>query len=130
MKTRLPLGKESRFELTISYLLVTGVAISLLLEIAGVIAFYLTFRNLSVSQNGDVFIQGHDFFTFTLKQLSGTAGQKLPFVLLTAGIVVLILTPYIRVVASVVHFMWEKDWKYVFITLFVLTVVTISLTLH
>jgi len=49
---------------------------------------------------------------------------------MTAGIMVLILTPYIRVIASVIYFGWEKNFKYVLITLFVLVVVTLSLALH
>ncbi len=49
---------------------------------------------------------------------------------ITLGIVVLILTPYIRVIASVIYFGIRKDYKYVIITLFVLTALTISLYLH
>jgi hypothetical protein len=48
----------------------------------------------------------------------------------TPGIVILLLTPYLRVVFSVLYFSFEKDYKYALITLFVLIVLTLSLTLH
>ena len=56
--------------------------------------------------------------------------NRLIILLMIAGIVVLILTPFIRIIVSVVYFGREKNWKYVFITLFVLLVITLSLTLH
>ena len=43
------------------------------------------------------------------------------------GIVVLMLTPYVRVVASVLYFGLAKNPKYLLITLFVLLVLTASL---
>ncbi len=49
---------------------------------------------------------------------------------MTAGVIVLMLTPYLRVVLSAAYFAWEKDAKYVLITLFVLIVLTLSLVLH
>jgi uncharacterized membrane protein len=49
---------------------------------------------------------------------------------ITVGIIVLILTPYIRAVTSLVYFVWEKNRYYVLITLFVLVVLTLSLALH
>lgn len=44
------------------------------------------------------------------------------------GLAVLMLTPYARVVASVIYFAFaDRDWKFTAITLFVLAVLTISL---
>jgi uncharacterized membrane protein len=123
-------GNESGFEKTIGYLLIVGVIISLLLEITGVAMLYSTYRQINISQDTSVFIKGHDFFTFVLQQVEGKYLEKSPFILMTAGIIVLVLTPYIRVLASVLHFAWQRNWKYVCITLFVLIVVTLSLTLH
>ena len=130
MKANMQGGNESRFEKTIGYLLIVGVIISLLLEIAGVALLYHTYRQIDISQDTSVFIKGHDFFTFVLQQVEGKYAEKSPFILMTAGIIVLVLTPYIRVLASVLHFAWQRNWKYVCITLFVLIVVTLSLTLH
>jgi uncharacterized membrane protein len=43
------------------------------------------------------------------------------------GIVTLMLTPYFRIIAAVVYYGIEKDWKYVTITFFVLSVITAAL---
>jgi uncharacterized membrane protein len=41
-----------------------------------------------------------------------------------------LLTPYVRVILSAVFFTREKNFKYMMITIFVLIILTISLTLH
>jgi uncharacterized membrane protein len=46
------------------------------------------------------------------------------------GVVILILTPYVRVLMSVLYFAWEKNTKYILITLFVLLLLTISLAVQ
>jgi len=130
MTGKLPGGKESGFEKTIGYVLIVGVVISLILEIIGVAMLYALYRNVQISRDTSVFITGHDFFTFILQQINGRHSERAPFLLMTAGIIVLVLTPYVRVLASVGHFAWERDWKYVLITLFVLVAVTLSLALH
>ncbi len=114
----------------ISYLLIAGVMVSLLLEISGLIVFYRSYGNLAISQDRTVFIQGRDFFSFIYDQFRGQHADGSAILLMTAGVVVLMLTPYLRVVLSVVYFTWEKDFKYVLITLFVLIVLTLSLVLH
>jgi len=77
-----------------------------------------------------MYIRGGDFFTFVLEQFQGKQVQGNAIQFMTAGIIVLILTPYIRVIASVLYFGWEKNTKYVLIALFVFAVVTLSLALH
>ncbi len=121
---------ESKLETAISYMLITGVAISLLLEILGVVLLYREYGNLAISRDAGLFIRGRDFFSFIFQQFAGNHPLGPGILLITAGIIVLILTPYIRLVASVVYFAAEKNMKYVVITLFVLIVVTLSLTLH
>ena len=121
---------ESKLETGISYLLIVGVIVSLILEIAGIITFYYSYRQLAISQDASMFIQGHDFFSFIWEQFQGKHTEGSAILLMTAGIIVLILTPYARVIASVIYFGWEKNIKYVVITLFVLVVVTLSLALH
>jgi uncharacterized membrane protein len=49
---------------------------------------------------------------------------------MTLGIAILMLTPYVRVILSVIHFSRERNIKYVLITLFVLALLTISLALQ
>jgi uncharacterized membrane protein len=121
---------DSGLETGISYLLIIGVIISLILEIAGMVLFYLSNHSLTILQDGSVFIRGRDFFTFIVDQFGGNHPQGIGLQLMTIGIIVLILTPFIRLVASVIYFGWEKNLKYVIITLFVLVVITLSLILH
>ncbi len=121
---------ESRLETGISFLLITGVGISLLLEIVGVTLYYLTYRNVAYSPNVALHITGRDFFTFIYDEITGKQPQTNAIRFMTAGIIVLILTPYIRLIASVIYFAWEKNRKYALITLVVLIIVTLSLTVH
>ena len=120
---------ESKLEAGISYLLITGVIISLILEVIGIAMFFHTRGNFAISQDQAMFVNGNDFFSFIVKQFQGDRiSGYLRF--MTIGIIVLVLTPFIRLVASVFYFGWEKNFKYVFITLYVAVVVTLSLALH
>ena len=47
--------------------------------------------------------------------------------LLTLGLLMLILTPFLRVVGTALVFAWERDWRYVAITLLVLAVMIAGL---
>ena len=53
-----------------------------------------------------------------------------PLHVLEFGIVLLMMTSYLRVVASVIYFGFAKNFKYLFITIFVLVILTASLILH
>jgi uncharacterized membrane protein len=121
---------ESKLEKVISYLLSVGVIISLFLEVVGLIFFYEAHGHLNISEEGNMFVQGHNFFSFLyeLSQIEFVPGGGILFMIV--GIVILILTPYIRVITSVLFFVWQRNIKYVLITFFVLVVLTLSLTLH
>ena len=119
----------TRLEILISILLITGVVLSMLLEAAGMLAFYRSYHNLDVSSGNSFNIHGQDFFTYVFALIRGGEGGAALY-LMSLGIVVLVLTPYIRVVMSAIFFALEKDYKFVFITAFVLVVLTLSLALH
>ncbi len=122
--------RSAQLERMISLLLITGVGVSLALEVAGMIIYYVTFGNLNVTQDAAVFIQGHDFFSFIFSVFSGQYHAALPLTLMTSGLIVLMLTPFLRVVSSAFWFGLERNFKYVVITVFVLVVLTLSLSLH
>jgi len=117
-------------EVAISYLLIVGVVASLLLEVAGMILYYHSYGNLAILSDGTVMIHGRNFFSFIYDLLSGGNRTGAAIWLMTAGIALLILTPFVRVVVSVFYFGWGKNFKYVVITLFVFVVLVLSLTLH
>ena len=121
---------ESKLETVISYILIVGVVISVLLEIIGISLFYNTYGNVQISQSKTFFISGQDFFAFVLSQFQHLFGSQSAAMFMTLGLIILILIPYIRAITSVIYFAWEKHYKYVLITLFVLIVLTLSLALH
>ena len=121
---------ETKLETWISYVLITGVVVSVALEAAGLILFYRAHHSLAISQYGGAFIRGRDFFSFfgrvLLRTIKGAVGMHL----MVLGICVLILTPYVRAVMSVIYFVSRRNVKYALITLFVLAVLTMSLMFH
>jgi len=121
---------ESKLETAISYILIIGVAISVLFEIIGITLFYQTYGNVQITQNKTFFISGMNFFAFIIDQFLHLFGSQNAIVFMTLGLIILILTPYIRAITSVIYFAWEKNRSYVWITLFVLIVLTLSLALH
>ena len=121
---------ESKLETVVSYILIIGVVISVLLEIIGISLYYRTNGNVQISQSKDVFISGQNFFVFVLDKINNLFGSQNAIIFMTLGLIILILTPYIRAISSVIYFAWEKNRNYVLITLFVLIVLTASLALH
>ncbi len=121
---------ETRLETWVSYVLIIGVVVSLALEVAGLILFYRTHRSFAISHGGAVFIRGRDFFSFFGRTLLETSNDITGLRLMVLGIAVLILTPYVRAVMSVIYFASRRNVKYCLITLFVLAVLTMSLMMH
>lgn len=122
---------EEGLELAISYVLITGVLASVVVETFGIVSYYLANGNLNILFQPSSAMKGTDFFSYTAmlaQQLS--VGVLTPMQVLGLGIVLLMMTPYLRVVASVVYFGLAKNPKYLFITLFVLIVLTASLLKH
>ncbi|MCR4394254.1 MAG: DUF1634 domain-containing protein [Dehalococcoidales bacterium] len=125
-----PGSQISRLDSVISYILIIGLVASLILIITGLILYCLQ-GNLEIQlEKPEVYIQGNNFFTFLGGLLSGSFQTNTAIFFMTLGIAVLILTPFIRVLASVFYFVVIRDAKYIAITLFVLIVLTISLALH
>ncbi len=120
----------TKFELAISYLLAAGVVTSLILIAAGILLFYFQFGNLAISEKKVMFLQEKNFFYFLADLFRGENSQVMALWIMTLGIVVLILTPYARVLLSVLYFLWERDFKFSCITLLVLVILTLSLANH
>ena len=121
---------ESKLETVISYLLIIGVITSVIFEVVGIALYFGAYGNVQVSQSQNVFISGEDFFAFIIAKIQSLFISENAVLFMTIGIIILILTPYVRAIASVIYFAWERNRKYVLITLFVLIVLTVSLALH
>jgi uncharacterized membrane protein len=122
---------ESKLETTISYQLIIGVILSLALETAGIVIFYKSSGNLDILlQDKATFIHGRNFFSFLYQSFGDEPRKDTGILLMTLGVATLILTPFVRVIASALYFSWRRNIKYVFITAFVLIALTVSLALH
>ncbi|MGD6850598.1 MAG: DUF1634 domain-containing protein [Candidatus Bathyarchaeia archaeon] len=122
--------EENKLEAIISILLIVGVVASVLLISIGLLLYYTTYGNLAVSSSPSVHITGENFFAFVVQTAQNLFAADNALLFITSGIIILILTPYIRAITSFFYFTWERNWKYVLITLFVLIVLTVSLALH
>jgi uncharacterized membrane protein len=127
--SRKDLGASS-FELAISYLLAVGVVASLFFLGLGMILFYLDFGHWAISEKKALFLREKDFFHFLWDLLKGQPLQEKATWVMTLGIALLILTPYLRVLLSVFYFIAKRDRKYAVITLFVFLLLTASLLFH
>jgi len=115
-------------EILIGYILLVGVLLSAALLAIGFIWRWERSGNLRFQHA----IVGMNFFEFVLTSLRQMASHDLrPRVMVNMGIAVLMLTPFVRVLASVFYFaLVQRNWKYTLFTGFVLSVLTYSLFLR
>ncbi len=122
--------RSDRFDMEslVGYVLLTGVLLSVALLTAGFVWRWTRVGNLRFEHS----IVGMNFFEFISSALRQMASQAFrPRLFLNMGIAVLMLTPFVRVLASVFYFaLVEHNWKYTLFTGFVLSVLTYSLFLR
>ena len=123
-------GKSDRsvaMETFIGYILLVGVLASIALLFAGTAWHWLTTGSLRL----DYTIQSKNLWDFLITSLRNTFGGDFsPETVINLGISVLLLTPYTRVLASMIFFLIERNWKYSVFTFFVFGVLTYSLFLR
>ncbi len=122
-------ARTGDLETLISYILAGGVLVSLVVEAAG-LGYYASTESLEVDFTSRWQTNGNDFFAYAWGTLVSLGQGVTPLTLIALGIVLLMITPYLRVLASVVYFAIARNSKYALISLFVLTVLTISLKTH
>lgn len=115
-------------ELLIGYILEIGVIASAALLAVGLLWHRLRAGTLQL----EYAVAGMNLFQFVLTDIRlATAGALRPRVLVSLGVAVLLMTPYIRVLASMLYFVLvERNPKYALFTGFVLAVLTYSLFLR
>jgi len=125
-------GRETALQLDmdvlVGYILLTGVLLSLTLITTGLVWAWFRTGRLEVNYP----ITGVNLFQFVVGETRLAAqGAIRPRLLVNLGVTALMLTPFVRVAASVVYFMGVlKNWKYTLFTAIVLTVLTYSLFLR
>ncbi len=115
-------------EVLVGYILLGGVLASVTLLGAGLIWRWAATGSVEF----DYSLHGMNVFEFLLADLRQVAsGAVRPRLLVNLGIAALMLTPYLRVVASMVYFaVVERNRKYTLFTAFVFSVLTYSLFLR
>lgn len=107
-------------ELAISHVLRGGVIVSAAIILLGVVVFYLQMA-----------ITGHAMLTYphSVPDVALGIGRGEPLAIVTLGLLILLLTPILRVAISIIIFALERDWLYTTITLVVLLILLVSLLL-
>jgi uncharacterized membrane protein len=118
----------ARMETLVGYILLIGVIATVILLSSGLLWHWLTTGSLRL----DYTIAGMNLFEFVAAELGQVAdGMIRPRLLVSLGIVVLLLTPYLRVAASFLYFaLIAHDGKYAVFTGIVWSVLTYSLFLR
>ncbi|MBS7627156.1 DUF1634 domain-containing protein [Candidatus Bathyarchaeota archaeon] len=125
-------GKSlEKLELAISYILIFGVVSSVMIEAFGILIHYYAEGNLNITFEPKSVLKGANLFVFIGSTFQSILqGSSTSFNILSLGLALLIITPYVRVLASVIYFGMVRDIKYLFITLSVLVILTASLVAH
>jgi len=118
----------NHMDVLVGYILLIGVLLSVFLIITGTAWNWIQTHSLTATFT----ITSPNYFDFlrsSLDQLFHGAIQ--PHLLISLGIAVLMLTPYLRVLVSVIYFaFFARNLKYTIFTLFVFIVLTYSLFLR
>lgn len=127
-------GRALSGELVVSALLRYGVLISLALVVCGVVLMFATGSTgygQGLDLQGLVGAEGMAGAAWprTIGGVVAGAVAGRPYALMLLGLLLLIATPVLRVVVSIVLFFVERDYTYVAITLFVLGVLVLSFLL-
>lgn len=118
---------QLRMDTLVGTLLLIGVMASLALVTAGAIWSFLSTGRMVPNYR----IVGMNFFDFAVATAAGLRhGLFTPKLLINTGIVALMLTPFLRVLASMLYFLTVKNPKYTAFTAFVLAVLAWSLFLR
>ncbi|MGB9728696.1 MAG: DUF1634 domain-containing protein [Thermoprotei archaeon] len=123
--------KKPDLEIIIGYILAIGVITSLVIESLGLTMYIIDKGTTQIDLNDEnMHIKFQDFFIY-LSNITQSTFHKFDYINIMAfGLAILMLTPYLRVVASVLYFIFTHNYKYVIITLIVLTILTLSLITH
>lgn len=119
---------DDRMDALVGTMLAAGVITSIALIVAGL----LWHRLATGVATFDAPLGGTDALRLLVGDLRLAARNQLsPRLLVSLGVAVLLFTPYLRVLASVVFFAAiERNWKYTVFTSFVLVVLTYSLLMR
>jgi len=115
-------------EVLIGRILTLGVLFSMILLSLGLIVYVFQNGGLNLTFDESLVLSGENIFMVMRPLFKALlSGENPSRTFMALGILMLMVTQYVRVVASVLYFSMIRDLKYVVITLFVLTIITLSL---
>ena len=120
-----PQHKEELRNRRISFLLKLGVYGSALLMVCGLVAALL---GGSVGLTGESRLTIDDVLA-ALAHPSSASGLPTSILLVSLGLLLLMFTPIVRVIAALVSFLTEKDWAFSLVSLIVLSVLILEIAL-
>lgn len=115
----------SNLENLISRILIFGVFSSIIFLSIGVCIYSIQTKEITLEEKWT--LKGENLFIVLNNIFSNIFKNDLSYTFMAIGILLLMLTQYIRVIVSVVYFFIIKDLKYVAITLIVLIILTLSI---
>jgi uncharacterized membrane protein len=115
-------------DVLVGSILLIGVMAALALLLAGALWHWAIHGTMTY----DFPLRGTNLLDFVAAEVRDLlAGKVTVQVVISLGIAVLLMTPYVRVLASMLYFIFqERNLKYSLFTAFVLGVLTYSLMLH
>lgn len=114
-----PSGRDQRLaqlEMVVSRVLQVGVTLSAVIVAVGIVMFLVT-------HHGGYPVAG---FPHTISGVLAGVAQGKPYAVISLGLLVLLLTPVLRVAVSLGSFVVEQDRIYVVVTFYVLAVLIAS----
>ncbi len=121
-------SRGTTLQVGISWILRAGVGLSLALETLGIMLNYLQTGESSLTVPSAAWLaKGGNFFGFASTSVGSVFSGASPAGITALGVSVLMLTPYSRIIAALIYYTLERDWKYVYITFFVFLVITLGL---
>ena len=123
-----PSRSELKMDLLVGYILLTGTLWSAAFLIAGLLWRWQVTGHFELQYS----ISGTNLFQYLITDVHQIRQMVFrPRLLINLGIAVLLMTPYLRVLASMIYFaMVERNVKYTVFTGFVFAVLTYSLFLR
>jgi len=127
------LSRKSEYialESIIGYSLLVCVITALSLEVLGLILYVSNGNNVNINLNQELCIREENFFSYIARTVRSALRRPSYTNLMSLGLAVLMLTPYLRGVLSVAYFALTENYKYTLLTSFVMLVITISLVIR
>ncbi len=117
-------------EIAISTILRIGVALSIVVIVAGLVVSLVRHPEYRTSSTvRETIIQGHFAFPHSVGTLVSGLGSGQGGSLVALGLLLLLLTPIARVAVSIVAFVYQRDRTYVVLGAYVLVVLVTSFLL-